>query len=105
MMMNMTVEDITHHPKRTQAENILKAGTAFHTITEKGAIEATANSDIPLNVTLESTIKYYRDHADGAFRNLYLFTAEALDKYRLTSKKDRKLAEEAKDVPEFSAEE
>lgn len=102
MMMNMTVEDITHHPKRTQAENILKAGTAFHTVTDRGAVSEAVESDVPVNVTLESAIQYFRDHADGAYHNLYMFTADALEKYQKTPKKDRKKAEE---VPEFSAEE
>lgn len=101
-MMNMTVEDITHHPKRTQAENILKAGTAFHTVTYSGSQSSPVDSGIPVNVTLESAIRYFRDHADGAYHNLYMFTADILEKYQKIPKKDRKKTEE---LPEFSAEE
>lgn len=76
------VEDITHHPKRTQADNILRAGTAFVTTTDQAKPE-NRQTDIPLNVTMESAIEYFRSHATGEYTVLYSFAADILERYRV----------------------
>ena len=96
------VEDITHHPKRTQAGNILAAGTAFMTTTDQAKPEQ-RQTDIPLNVTMESAIEYFRSHATGEFTVLYSFTADALERFRAVPMKDKRKKNEDS-VPEFSAE-
>lgn len=98
-MIKLSVEDITHHSKRTQAGNIEKAGTSYDKVVSESG--ATASSDakcgVPVNVTIESAIQYYRDNATGDKANLYTFTAEILEKYRVISKSAvSKAFEEAK---------
>ena len=94
------VEDITHHPKRTQAGNIEKAGTSYEKLVSEYSVNFPDSevSDIPVNVTIESAIQYFRSHLTGATANLYTFTADILEKYRLVSKSAiSKAFEEAKE--------
>ena len=94
------VEDITHHPKRTQAGNIEKAGTSYEKLVAESSLNSHVSvaSDIPVNVTIESAIQYFRSHLTGATANLYTFTADILEKYRLVSKSAiSKAFEEAKE--------
>lgn len=94
------VEDITHHPKRTQAGNIEKAGTSYEKLVAESSLNSHVSgaSDIPVNVTIESAIQYFRSHLTGATANLYAFTADILEKYRLVSKSAiSKAFEEAKE--------
>lgn len=89
--------DITHHPKRTQAGNVAKAGTAYANSvspkTKEGSVPAVLSSsevaeilNIPENVTMESAIKFFRGHATGQFATLFTMTADWLEKYRLVSR-------------------
>ena len=83
-MMNFPVEDITHHSKRTQADNLRNAGVA-NTITSV-CEEAPINSGVPQSVTLESAITYFRNNAKGDTYKLFMQTADWLDKYRVASR-------------------
>lgn len=87
-MMNMGVEDITHHSKRTQAGNIEKAGTSYDAFVERMSenISGDVAVKVPVNVTIETAIQYFRENATGENTNLFLFTAEILEKYRAISK-------------------
>lgn len=80
------VIDITHHSKRTQAGNLAKANPDRVTNT---TTEETVHK-VPVNVTIETAIEYFRSNATGENANLYSFTAEVLDKYRLLTKKSLK---------------
>lgn len=98
-MINMSVEDITHHSKRTQAGNIEKAGTSYESAMSGGQsnISGDSSSKVPVSVTIESAIQYFRSNATGDKLNLYTFTADILEKYRLISKNAvTKAFEEAK---------
>lgn len=98
-MINMGIEDITHHSKRTQAGNIEKAGTSYDKLVSEMGGENSGNkfSTVPVNVTIESAIQYFKDNAKGDKSNLYVFTAEILEKYRVISKNAvSKAFEEAK---------
>lgn len=110
-MRNFETIDITHKSKRTQEGNILKAeamGTITTGIRADGSDLVVSNttvsiskSDIPQNVTPETAIVFYREHAVGEFKNLFLQTAEWLDLYRTASKTAmNKLIEEAKEKEE-----
>lgn len=85
--MIIKTEDITHHSKRTQAENIEKAGTAYDVVMQREALSksgadysnANAGSDVPKTVTLESAITYFRSHASGDKSALYTMTADWLE--------------------------
>lgn len=103
-MFKMNVEDITHHPKRTQAGNIEKAGTSYDKLVSSIAgNQPVSSGDAPVNVTLESATQYFRDNATGILANLYTFTADILDKYRVISKSAiSKAFEEAKKESEDS---
>lgn len=98
------IEDITHHPKRTQAGNILAAGTAFMTTTGTANPEP-RNTDVPVNVTIESAIEYFRSHAHGEYTTLYSFTADTLERYRVAVPNKDKRKKKEDTIPEFSAEE
>ena len=86
--LKMNIEDITHYSKRTQAGNVEQAGTSY----DKFVSEMTSGnanvkeSSVPVNVTIESAIQYFKDNATGDKRNLYTFTADILDKYRVVSR-------------------
>lgn len=105
MMNNFKTEDITHHSKRTQAGNIEKAGTAYDLCVDNSSSirvdtssKVTTVSEVPKSVTLESAIKFYREHATGRMYSLFKMTAEWLDKYRTASRTAmNKLIEEAKE--------
>lgn len=87
-MMHMGVEDITHHSKRTQAGNIEKAGTSYDALVESMSknISGDTSTSVPVNVTIETAIQYFRDNAKGENTNLYSFTANILEKYRTAFK-------------------
>jgi len=87
-MTNMNVEDITHYSKRTQAGNINKAGTSYDELTSKVENNSIADvkGKVPVNVTIESAIQYFRENATGDKTNLYLFTAKILENHRVISK-------------------
>lgn len=86
--LNLKVEDITHYSKRTQAGNVEKAGTSYDkVVSEMSSVNTNVKeSSVPVNVTIESAIQYFKDNATGDKRNLYTFTADILDKYRLISR-------------------
>lgn len=75
------VEDITTHPKRTQAGNVELAGTAFDRVMsmQNGIPEP---DSAPTSFTLENVIEYYSSHAEGPLKKLYEYTAFILEKYR-----------------------
>lgn len=108
--MIIKTEDITHHSKRTQAENIEKAGTAYDVIMQREALSksgedyspnANAGSDVPKTVTLESAITYFRSHASGDKSALYTMTADWLEKYRTASRTAiNKMLAESKETAE-----
>lgn len=106
-MMFNNVEDITHHSKRTQAGNIEQAGTSYDLLVNSSC-DATVSSgvssferDIPTNVTLESAVEFFRNHAKGELASLYIFTADALEKYRVISRTAvSKALQEAKEQEE-----
>lgn len=115
-MKGFDVVDVTHKPKRTQADNIKKAGTAyadfsqlqdqtstsFLVINDTGVsvqtgVSVRAGSVIPKNITLETAITFFRRNAKGELASLFTQTAEWLDKYRVASKTAmKKLIDEAK---------
>lgn len=73
-MSNFTTQDITHRPKRTQAENLTKAGVSkINTVNE-----VSEPVDIPIGVTIEKAIKYYETNAVGELSVLYASTARWL---------------------------
>lgn len=90
------VEDITHHSKRTQAENIAKAGTSFNLVmgidSDSGVISTKGLTDIstdilpPENITLESAIQFFKSVDIPRYDKLFKFTADILDKYRKASR-------------------
>lgn len=107
--MIIKTEDITHHSKRTQAENIEKAGTAYDVVMQREALSksgadysnANAGSDVPKTVTLESAITYFRSHASGDKSALYTMTADWLGKYRTASRTAiNKMLAESKETAE-----
>lgn len=78
-MFEDNVIDITHYSKRTQAGNVLRAGTAF----SKPVVDtAPMTKDIPVAVTIETAIQYFNDNAVGEKSVLYKMTAEWLENYR-----------------------
>lgn len=96
-MSAFTTIDITHHPKRTQAGNIARAGTAYSKSVPQSVKEGSVPTvlsasevadilNIPTNVTMETAIKFYRSHATGQFETLFTMTADWLEKYRLVSR-------------------
>lgn len=75
------VEDITTHPKRTQAENVINAGRSFEqSIHSNSGIPEPV--EVPVSYTLESVIEFYNTHQSGPLAKLYEYTAFVLDKYR-----------------------
>ena len=108
--MIIKTEDITHHSKRTQAENIEKAGTAYDVVMQREALSksgvdyspnANAGSDVPKTVTLESAITYFRSHASGDKSALYTMAADWLEKYRTASRTAiNKMLAESKETAE-----
>lgn len=80
--MRNRVEDITCHPKRTQADNVRLAGTSFEqAVRENSGIPAP--DEAPASFTLESVIDFYsRNSNEGPLAKLYEFTAFCLEKYR-----------------------
>lgn len=72
------VVDVTHRPKRLQADSIVASGKAFQTEAREDA-EESAMSCVPLhNVTIERAIAYYEANAEGSLQTLYLNTAKWL---------------------------
>lgn len=73
------VEDITHRPKRLQGSN-LKKSTVSEDKTE-------GVSDIPVSLTLENVVAYFRSHAQGDLADLYSYTADQLEQmYKMRKK-------------------
>lgn len=80
--MRNRVEDITCHPKRTQADNVRLAGTSFDRIVRENS-GIPAPDEAPMSFTLESVIDFYnRNSNEGPLAKLYEFTAFCLEKYR-----------------------
>lgn len=64
--------DITHRPKRTQADNLKSAGV----ITEDEAEDKMpTRNNIPVSPTIERAIAFYEDNAQGELAPLYKSTA------------------------------
>lgn len=72
------VIDITHKPKRTQAENLRNSGRAISDEAEDVSVK---NTVVPQSPTVERAIKYFEDNAIGDYKVLYLNTAKWLRKY------------------------
>ena len=72
-----TVEDITHHSKRTQEGNLRAAGKLAEETPEPEFIR----SKVPQNITLETAIQYFENNAHGEFSNLYRQTAKWLNEF------------------------
>ena len=88
-MMFNHVEDITHHSKRTQAGNIEQAGTSYDKLVQSQGSETAiypSEHSVPVNVTIESAVDYFRNNAKGEVASLYIFTADILEKYRVISR-------------------
>ena len=80
--MRNRVEDITCHPKRTQADNVRLAGTSFYQIVRENS-GIPAPDEAPMSYTLESVIDFYnRNSNEGPLAKMYEFTAFCLEKYR-----------------------
>ena len=77
-----TVEDITHKPKRTQADNLRKAGVIADAVSSENN---TIVSKIPQSPTVEGAIQFFEENAKGEYKALYANTALWLRKY-LTQK-------------------
>lgn len=81
--MRNRVEDITCHPKRTQADNVRLAGTSFDVVMREsqGIPEP---DEAPQSFTLEAVIAFYKRNSDDGSptAKLYEFTAFCLEKYR-----------------------
>ena len=71
------VHDITHKPKRTQADNLRKAGVLDEAPTEENVVQ----SKIPQSPTVEGAIQFFEDNAKGEYKALYKSTATWLRKY------------------------
>lgn len=76
------IEDITHKPRRTQADNLKKAGFTNDNVT---VTEDNVQSKIPQSPTVEGAIQFFEDNAKGEYKALYTSTAMWLRKY-LTAK-------------------
>ena len=72
------VVDITHKPKRTQADNLKKAG---YTNDEASVADNNVQSKVPQSPTVESAIQFFEDNASGEFKALYSNTAKWLRNY------------------------
>lgn len=88
MPMHFPVEDITHYPKTTQAENIEAAGTEYNRVMRQGAVVPPTSSDspVPKGCTLETAIEYFKSHAVGEYETLYNQTAHWLEEYHAVSR-------------------
>ena len=73
-----TVEDITHKPRRSQADNLRAAGKIAD---NNSSVENTTHSVVPQSPTVEGAIKFFEENANGEFKALYMNTAEWLRKY------------------------
>ena len=76
------VEDITYRPKRTQADNLKKAGYTNEVVSSG---EEVISSKIPQSPTVEGAIQFFEDNAKGEYKALYTNTAKWLRNY-LTQK-------------------
>lgn len=72
------VEDITHKPRRTQADNLKKAGVVADVV-PSGNDEII--SKVPQSPTVEGAIQFFEDNAKGEYKALYKSTAVWLRKY------------------------
>ena len=70
------VIDITHKPKRYQAENV-KATEMI----DRSDPNTPTTSSVPNHVTVERAIQFYESNAEGEYKNLYLQTAKWLREY------------------------
>lgn len=80
--------DITHHSKRTQRENVLKAQADYK---EDSSETTSTGVSLPAFVTIEKAITYYHDSAStkqGSERILYEQTEKWLREY-LTIKQSK----------------
>ena len=72
------VEDITHKPRRSQADNIRAAGKIAD---NSLSVEDDTHSLIPQSPTVEGAIKFFEENAKGEFKALYMNTAKWLRNY------------------------
>lgn len=63
MPNNFPVVDITHKPKRTQADNLRK-GQKVQSITTVTEQDESSKYDIPTYLTLQNAIRYFDAHSD-----------------------------------------
>lgn len=80
---NFPVVDITHKPKRMQADNLKAVSSSVTTVREQ--TDAPITSAIPATPTLERAIEFYETNAVGEFRLLYSQTAKWLREYMTKS--------------------
>lgn len=82
---NFKVVDVTHKPKRMQADNIKKAiGQP-----DKSPNEPITDGKVPTILTIERAIKYFEDNSKDEFTDLYKATVQWLKDY-LTIKSNYK---------------
>ena len=72
------VEDITHKPRRTQADNLKKAGVVADEV-PSGNDELV--SKVPQSPTVEGAIQFFEENAKGEYKALYKSTATWLRNY------------------------
>lgn len=72
------VEDITHKPRRTQADNLRKAGFVDNEVSSENTDIV---SKVPQSPTVEGAIKFFEENAKGEYKALYVNTAMWLRKY------------------------
>lgn len=77
--------DVTHKPKRTQADNLKRAGVIADDTPVEGNVE---QSKVPQSPTVEGAIQFFESNATGEFKALYKSTATWLRKYLTIKAKD-----------------
>lgn len=82
---NFPNTDVTHRPRRMQSQVANEVEENINGDTVNVTL-----SEIPQSVTIESAIKYFTDHADGAKAMLYNRTATWLKELLQTQQKLKK---------------
>lgn len=84
------VIDITHHSKRTQAGNLERAGVIKASKADTSGVAC--SSEVPQNITIERAIDYFKQNAEGEYKNLYTATAKWLEQFNTFSRTSVKKA-------------
>lgn len=72
------VVDITHKPKRTQADNLRKSINSVSSVPQEITTEIKPHYEVPTMITLEKAIHFYEENATGDLEKLYSQTAKWL---------------------------